>query len=446
MTSPAYPEYIAWRRISERGLGYDLPDFAMEVVLFLMNNAGDDGISRGGEGNEDDAVIDSPYPRTEIGQTIDFNFGQGSHVHAKKGNNFSPERQMTSARKLTYKGVFVTVQGMPRAHRDKGQGSRTEAMGMDWNGLRDRFKGSAIGTFIGDAMGRVVEGWPASAIRRSFGLLEDMTEGIYTDDTEMMMGIMESLREAGWFDPSLTAGKFLHNFNPTRGYGGRIYGVMDRLRRGIPWNQAGTDSWGNGSAMRVAPIGFFFYDDSVKLREAAIQSSIITHKHPKGIAGAVAQATAVGIATRKGLRGESIEVEGFTDLIIEDVVEIDQEMAYQLERIKGIKGGDFRATIDAIGSFFYCDVSAIGAVPPAIASFLLTRGFRESVVVAVNCGGDTDTLGAMSGAIAGAYYGYGQIPRQWLSPLENEGKGRDYILSLAEWLAEFKGRDINRRN
>jgi len=313
------------------------------------------------------------------------------------------------------------------------------------DGLRDRFKGSAIGTFVGDAMGRMVEGWPASAIRRSFGILEEMAEGIYTDDTEMMMGIMESLSEAGCFDPSLTAQKFLHNFNPTRGYGGRIYGVMDRLRRGMPWNEVGTDSWGNGSAMRVAPIGFFYHDDPMELREAAIQSSTITHKHPKGIAGAVAQATAVGIATQKGLRGESIEVEEFTDLIIKGVIKIDQEMADQLERIKGIEGGDLRTTIDAIGSHFHCDVSAIGAVPPAIASFLLTREFKESIIVAVNCGGDTDTLGAMSGAIAGAYYGYCHIPRQWLMPLENQGKGRDYILSLAERLAERKVRNIDQR-
>ena len=84
MTSPADPEYSAWRRISERGLGYDLPDFPMEVLLFLMNNAGDDGISRGGKGDKDDTVIDSPYARTEMGQTIDFNFGQSSYVHTKR--------------------------------------------------------------------------------------------------------------------------------------------------------------------------------------------------------------------------------------------------------------------------------------------------------------------------------------------------------------------------
>jgi poly(ADP-ribose) glycohydrolase ARH3 len=304
--------------------------------------------------------------------------------------------------------------------------------------LRDRFKGSAIGTFIGDAMGRSVEGWSASAIRRAFGILEDVTEGIYTDDTEMMVGIMESLCEDGRFDPGLTAEKFLRNFNPTRGYGGRIYGVMDRLRRGIPWDQVGTDSWGNGSAMRIAPIGFFFHDDPRKLRDVAIQSSLITHKHPKGIAGAVAQATAVAIATRKGLEGEVIGVDGFIDLIIEGVVGIDDEMDRQLERIKGIEGGDLRTTIDAIAAYFPCDVSAIGAVPPAIASFLLTKTLRESVIVAVNCGGDTDTIGAMSGAIAGAYYGYSHILEEWLIPLENEGKGRDYVLSLAEKLADRK--------
>ncbi len=316
----------------------------------------------------------------------------------------------------------------------------TGTMGVEWRALRDRFRGSALGTFLGDALGRSVEGWPGFAIRKSFGILEQIADGTYTDDTEMMMGIMESLCEVGGFDPALTARKFLQNFNPARGYGGRIYGVMDRLRRGVPWNNAGTDSWGNGSAMRIAPIGFFYYDDPVKLREAAIQSSIITHKHAKGIAGAVVQATAVGIATRKGLEGQAIGVGEFINLIIEDSGEIDQQMIGRLELIKELEGGDLRATIDAISSHFSCDVSAMGAVPPAIASFLLTRGFEESVVVAVNCGGDTDTIGAMSGAIAGAYYGYSHIPAKWLMPLENEGKGRDYVLFLADRLADWKVR------
>ena len=63
----------------------------MEVVLFLLNNAGDDGISGGSEGNEDDAVIDSSHPRTEIGQAIDLYFGQSSYVHTGKVAIFDPK-------------------------------------------------------------------------------------------------------------------------------------------------------------------------------------------------------------------------------------------------------------------------------------------------------------------------------------------------------------------
>jgi poly(ADP-ribose) glycohydrolase ARH3 len=68
-------------------------------------------------------------------------------------------------------------------------------------------------------------------------------------------------------------------------------------------------------------------------------------------------------------------------------------------------------------------------VPAAIGAFVLTESFRDAVVLAVNLGGDTDTIGAMAGAIAGAYYGYSEIPQAWLDPLENGAKGRDYVVN-----------------
>jgi hypothetical protein len=61
----------------------------MEVTLLLLGNAGDDSVSRGGEGDKDDPIIDPPYTRTEMGQTINFDLGQGSHVHGKKVTAFS---------------------------------------------------------------------------------------------------------------------------------------------------------------------------------------------------------------------------------------------------------------------------------------------------------------------------------------------------------------------
>ncbi len=296
-----------------------------------------------------------------------------------------------------------------------------------------------MGTFVGDALGRPVEGWSCQRIQASHGLLAEMLCGVYSDDTEMMIGIMESLAESPPFDPGLTAKKFLTNFSPHRGYGGRIYGVMDRLRCGVAWNEAGTDSWGNGGAMRIAPIGIFFHDAPGRLEAAARDCVRITHHHPLGLAGGLAQARAVGLATSKGFAGEPLETGEFVDTVVEAVAATSAEMAEALATVKHVVSGrDSRKTAERIASRFPCDVSAIGAVPAALASVLLTQSFRESVVVAVNCGGDTDTIGAMAGAIAGAYYGYGQIPEEWLARLENGQKGRDYVVSLAERLAHIK--------
>ena len=307
--------------------------------------------------------------------------------------------------------------------------------------LIDRFQGSALGGFVGDAMGREVEGWPWELIRARHGILKQMGEGIYTDDTEMMIGIMESLKEDPAFDPALTARRFLENFHPFRGYGGRIYGIMDRLRQGTPWDQVGTDSWGNGGAMRIAPIGFFFYDDPKQLQEAALACTHITHRHPQGVAGALAQAMAVGMAMQRGINGEAIDQIAFLEEIVQGVEVIDKDVARELGLIAEIgQEGGLEAKIERIAATFPRDVSAKGAVPAAIASFVINDNFPDTVLTGVNCGGDTDTIGAMAGALAGAYYGLSSIPSTWLEPLENGEKGRDYVVALAAELALIKSR------
>ena len=307
--------------------------------------------------------------------------------------------------------------------------------------LVDRFKGAALGTFVGDAMGREVEGWSRGQIKARYGILSRIGQGIYSDDTEMMIGIMEALEEDPAFDPALAARRFLANFHPLRNYGARIYGIMDQLRKGTPWDQVGTDSWGNGGAMRIAPIGFFFYDDGDLLRENALLCTQITHKHPQALAGALAQAMAVGMAAHRGIEGEVFDRRAFLEEIVAGVEGVDSAMAAEIGRIKElVTGGDLEARIKRIASAFPRDVSALGAVPPALASFLINDDFEATVVTAINGGGDTDTIGAMAGAIAGAYYGYSSIPAAWLDPLENGAKGRDYVVALAEELARIKAR------
>ncbi|HEX9949335.1 MAG TPA: ADP-ribosylglycohydrolase family protein [Thermodesulfobacteriota bacterium] len=307
--------------------------------------------------------------------------------------------------------------------------------------LVDRFKGAALGTFVGDAMGREVEGRSWGQIKARYGILSRIGQGIYSDDTEMMIGIMEALAEDPDFDPALTARRFLANFHPVRNYGARIYGIMDQLRKGTPWDQVGTDSWGNGGAMRIAPIGFFFFDEGALLRDNALLCTRITHKHPQALAGALAQAMAVGMATEKGIAGEVFDRRAFLEEIVAGVEGVDSAMAAEIERIEDLdRGGDLEARIKRIASAFPRDVSALGAVPPALASFLMSDDFEAVVMTAVNAGGDTDTIGAMAGALAGAYYGYSSIPAAWLDPLENGAKGRDYVAALAEELARIKAR------
>ena len=294
----------------------------------------------------------------------------------------------------------------------------------------DRFLGSALGTFVGDALGEPVEGWPHNTIFSRFGLLDTMAreEGRYTDDTQMMIGILETLQEKGEFDPAVCASKFQENFEPQRGYGRRIFGVVERIRRGMPWDRVGTDSYGNGGAMRIAPIGCFYYSDPQVLKEKAVLSAQITHSHTEGVAGALAQASAVGLALQQGLSNEPIKPESFLDWVVDQVKDVDQGFAECLDEIRSMPTGSLVELIDTITGRYGLSLKAIESVPASLAAFLLTQNFRDAVVLAVNLGGDTDTIGAMAGAVAGAYYGYNQIPQEWLTSLENGPKGRDYVV------------------
>ena len=300
----------------------------------------------------------------------------------------------------------------------------------------DHFLGAILGTFVGDALGEPVEGWPKEAIAAQFGILDRMVgdTGHYTDDTQMMIGILETLMEKGHFDPTVCARRFERNFDPRRGYGRRISGVMDRIRQGIPWDHVGTDSFGNGGAMRIAPIGCFYYHDVAGLKEKAIQSARITHTHPEGVAGAVAQAVAVGFALTKGLSGEPFDRNPFVKKVADQVTDIDTGFQDALLGIRDIDGLSVPRVIDAIARRFTLSLKAIESVPASLAAFLCTSDFRDAVVVAVNLGGDTDTIGAMAGAIAGAYYGYQKIPQAWLDGLENGKKGKDYVIGCVKAL------------
>ncbi|RLI05476.1 hypothetical protein DRO26_02050, partial [Candidatus Bathyarchaeota archaeon] len=253
-------------------------------------------------------------------------------------------------------------------------------------------------------------------------------------DTEMMIGVAESLVENEGFNGKDMAKKFIKNFNVFRGYGPSPPEVLEWIEKGEPWDKAseklfgGAGSYGNGGAMRVAPIGLFYHDDPKKLKLVAYQATQITHAHPLGKEGAALQAYAISltITLTKPLNKE-VFLQNLNDFV---------ESKIYKEKIRLVKDllnkkAKPQEVVFKLGN----GIEAFNSVPTAIYSFLANlESFKESVVYAVNLGGDTDTLGAMTGGLSGSYHGIEKIPQRWKEKLEN----RVYIESLAEKLWEIK--------
>lgn len=299
-----------------------------------------------------------------------------------------------------------------------------------------------LGTMVGDALGMPAEGLTPEALKEQFGRLDSLREGPlppgeFTDDTEMAIGLCEALLEQGEFDLHAVAQAMAHNFTPWRGYSPHVYGIMARIRQGMDWDSPGTSSWGSGAATRVAPIGVLYADEPEVADHAAAQARI-THTHANGIAGAVAQAVAVAQVTVAGLFESRVTTGEVLERLTLAVSDHSVAMVDALERIRDLRPQDSPEQLSgAIARVFPCDGSAVGTVPAALAAFLLSDSFEEAVIAAVNCGGDTDTLGAMTGALAGAFYGVNAIPERLTASLANERRGRDHVLSLGEKLGEL---------
>ncbi|MCB2191775.1 MAG: ADP-ribosylglycohydrolase family protein [Deltaproteobacteria bacterium] len=304
-----------------------------------------------------------------------------------------------------------------------------------------RLAGAALGCMCGDALGMPVEGWSAAQIEQAHGRLDAMLPGrlpagSYTDDSQMMIAILQTLAHRGGLDPAYLARRFLTLYEPIRGYGGRINSLMHRLAAGTPWNQVATDSWGNGGAMRVGVLGVFFAEDEEACMEAALAQCRITHTHPRGLAGAAAQALAVRLAAKLGATSEEPQAAQFVGYIATKIEAIDQHLAQRLRAMPPLLRGDEEAARADLTGTYACDVSAAEAVPPALGAFLAAESFEQAVVLAVGLGGDTDTIGAMTGAMAGAYWGLEALPDSWLDALENQPLGKDHVLEMCRHICD----------
>jgi poly(ADP-ribose) glycohydrolase ARH3 len=298
-------------------------------------------------------------------------------------------------------------------------------------GRLDAARGALLGTFVGDALGMPYEGSSPERVPERVEMVEArLGRGTYTDDTEMMIALAESLRDRGRVEAEPLAQAFLAAHRPERGYGAGTLAVFGLWRAGVSVDEAALralpgGSYGNGAAMRVAPVGVLFAQDPERLRVEAERSARVTHAHPLGVDACVVQATAVGAA----VRGEEIlsAVRSATD-----------DLAERLERVAELLEGSVVSPAQAAATL---GSSSAGpeSVPLAVYAALSHRSFAEAAGFAVRCGGDTDTVAAMSGAIAGARDGAGAIPARWLHALEAGPRGRGHVEELAAALASAAG-------
>ena len=295
-----------------------------------------------------------------------------------------------------------------------------------------KFKGCIIGLAVGDALGASFEGiW-----RNELKIENFHFDGRWTDDTHMMIGVAESLIANKGFNGEHMAWTFIKNWEkePWRGYGPGPPRVFRMIKSGVAWNEAakqlygGMGSYGNGAAMRVAPVGLFYYDDKDRLREIAYRSAEITHTHVLGKEGAAIQAYAVALAVQT--ERNNLNPEEF----LGKIVNFTENSVYRKKLEKArflLKKDNKKEVIKMLGN----TVEAFNSVPTAIYCFAKNhQSYAKAVLYAVSLGGDTDTLGAMTGAIAGAYHGIENIPNIWIKKLENQ----EYINMLAKELWKVK--------
>jgi ADP-ribosylglycohydrolase len=226
-----------------------------------------------------------------------------------------------------------------------------------------------IGAIAGDIIGSVYEGPKRSIKTTAFTLFDPRCR--FTDDTVLTCAVAEVIMSGGSYGETLKKYYLLY---PLERYGGgfKHWAASEKTE---PYN-----SKGNGSAMRVSPVGFAFDTLDEVLAEAK-RSAEVTHNHPEGIAGAQAVASAIFLA-RTGKSKQ--EIKTF----------IEATFGYRLDE-----------PLDEIRKYYRFDVTCKGSVPQAIIAFLESEGYEDAIRKTISLGGDSDTIACMAGGIAEAYYG-----------------------------------------
>lgn len=285
--------------------------------------------------------------------------------------------------------------------------------------LRARFRGALVGAAVGDALGAPFEGYPRPLDTSQFDDVATEPSALrYTDDTALTHALAESLIECGSLDLDHLASQFSRTFSmdPRRGYGAGAARLLERVGAGEDWrslaaNQfGGKGSFGNGAAMRVAPVALMAYPAVNRAVSMGRSSATVTHTHPEAVDAAGVQAAAVALALTTAA---GVDRFGIEHLIPQATT---RSLQTALQAVAHLKPS---STAKEVAATTGTGIKAVEAVPAALAAVLLNMtSFSATIQFAVTLGGDTDTIASMAGAVAGARLGEEAIPYSWRDQVE----------------------------
>lgn len=268
---------------------------------------------------------------------------------------------------------------------------------------------SLEGLSVGDAFGECFFSFPAEMIAN-----RQLPPGPWdwTDDTHMALSIVDILRNYGRIEQDVLARAFARRYyqDPYRGYGAGARRLLGRLARGEDWRELAPalfdgGSYGNGAAMRVAPLGGFFAGDPERAAEQARLSAEITHAHPEGQAGAIGIAVAAAIAAGEGCPSGADFIRQVAEFMPEGATRQGVERAAEIPAVA------FEAAVNQLGTGRR--ITAMDTVPFCLWSAAHNLDNYEEALWQTGAGlGDRDTTCAMVGGIVAL--AAGDVPLAWV--------------------------------
>ncbi len=279
--------------------------------------------------------------------------------------------------------------------------------GHDLEDVRGRARAAFLGLALGDALGATVEFLTPAEIRTERGVHRDIVGGGWlhlrpgrvTDDTEMSLCLARAIDGAGGWDLRGIADRFAAwlrsapvDVGSTCRKGIRRY-MLEGTFAGAPSD----GDAGNGAAMRMVPVALATLADRVLLERRALEQARLTHHHPLSDAASLHVGELLHLAC---LGRSKARLRRASEALAERLP------AFRLAPYRGLASGYVVDTLQTVLHFFEA-----------------TRSFEACLVAVVNQGGDADTTGAIAGALAGAYYGPGELPQRWLRRLDASVRG-----------------------